>query len=149
MPEQTRYLFCQTRKSRVWVFQYRRVARGFGGRSLFDRPTGAIHNAAGAKIGLLYVHHEDQLALFPAAKDDTRGSDGFAIDVVAIYSTRYYGKNFDMDMERDKTADDITDVCAVLWVEWEDGVAYRVGSGEIEQKYWDELELEDISLVLG
>ncbi|KAK7985701.1 HET-domain-containing protein [Apiospora saccharicola] len=37
----------------------------------------------------------------------------------------------------------------VLWVEWEDGIAYRKGIGRVERSAWERLEKEDISLVLG
>jgi hypothetical protein len=37
----------------------------------------------------------------------------------------------------------------VLWVEWEDAVAYRKGIGRVKRSVWDRLEKEDISLVLG
>ncbi|TQN70591.1 hypothetical protein CSHISOI_04873 [Colletotrichum shisoi] len=42
------------------------------------------------------------------------------------------------------------DCCFVLWVEWEDGVAYRKGSGMVLADRWDELkEAEEIDLILG
>jgi hypothetical protein len=37
----------------------------------------------------------------------------------------------------------------VLWIEWVDGVAYRLGSGQIPQADWEALELQEVSLVLG
>jgi hypothetical protein len=37
----------------------------------------------------------------------------------------------------------------VLWVEWEEGIAYRKGVGRIEKAMWEAQELEWIDLVLG
>ena len=37
----------------------------------------------------------------------------------------------------------------VLWIEWEDGIAYRKGLGRVLKKAWDQMETEEIDLVLG
>ena len=37
----------------------------------------------------------------------------------------------------------------VLWVEWVNGVAYRLASGTVEETAWDKLNLENVSLILG
>jgi hypothetical protein len=37
----------------------------------------------------------------------------------------------------------------VLWVVWEDGVAYRKGVGRIERSAWEAVKKDDIWLVLG
>ncbi len=37
----------------------------------------------------------------------------------------------------------------MLWVGWEDGVAYRRGAGLVRKDAWEESEKEDIYLVLG
>ncbi|KAK8008147.1 hypothetical protein PG991_010698 [Apiospora marii] len=37
----------------------------------------------------------------------------------------------------------------VLWVEWEDGIAYRKGIGRVKRSAWERVEKEDISLVMG
>jgi hypothetical protein len=39
--------------------------------------------------------------------------------------------------------------CNVLWVEWENGVAYRKAMGRVERDTWEGLKKEEISLVLG
>ncbi|KAF6816436.1 hypothetical protein CPLU01_13863 [Colletotrichum plurivorum] len=41
------------------------------------------------------------------------------------------------------------EVCRVLWVEWEDGVAYRRASGWMDRGQWERHDLEDVNLVLG
>jgi hypothetical protein len=37
----------------------------------------------------------------------------------------------------------------VLWIEWDDGVAYRKAVGRVEKRVWESLSLESIDLVLG
>lgn len=37
----------------------------------------------------------------------------------------------------------------VLWIKWEDGIAYRRGVGRVKRQTWESMELEDIDLVLG
>ncbi|KAH7116418.1 hypothetical protein EDB81DRAFT_873324 [Dactylonectria macrodidyma] len=37
----------------------------------------------------------------------------------------------------------------VLWVEWKDGVAYRLASGQVREAEWDKLDREKVSLILG
>lgn len=41
------------------------------------------------------------------------------------------------------------EVCRVLWVEWEDGVAYRRASGWVDRGQLERHDLEDVDLVLG
>lgn len=37
----------------------------------------------------------------------------------------------------------------VLWIEWEDGIAYRRALGRVEKGVWEATPLEDIDIVLG
>jgi hypothetical protein len=37
----------------------------------------------------------------------------------------------------------------VLWVEWEDGIAYRKAYGRVMKSTWEAQELEWIDLILG
>lgn len=37
----------------------------------------------------------------------------------------------------------------VLWVEWVDGVAYRLACGQVDKTAWEGLVLENVSLILG
>lgn len=41
------------------------------------------------------------------------------------------------------------DTYLILWVEWEDGIAYRVASGEAIAEEWEKLDLKTVSLILG
>ncbi|CZR66273.1 uncharacterized protein PAC_16174 [Phialocephala subalpina] len=37
----------------------------------------------------------------------------------------------------------------VLWIEWQDGIAYRKGLGRVEKQAWEQLSLEEIDVKLG
>lgn len=37
----------------------------------------------------------------------------------------------------------------VLWIEWDDGIAYRRGSGTVREEMWTKQNPEPFSLVLG
>ncbi|PMD14869.1 hypothetical protein NA56DRAFT_754519 [Hyaloscypha hepaticicola] len=37
----------------------------------------------------------------------------------------------------------------VLWIEWEDGIAYRRGLGRVLKEAWDRMATDEIDLVLG
>jgi hypothetical protein len=51
-----------------------------------------------------------------------------------------------MDLELPITKENLY---LVLWVEWKDGVVYRLASGEVIASEWESLDLEKVSLVLG
>ena len=37
----------------------------------------------------------------------------------------------------------------VMYIEWEDGVAYRVAVGRVEKAKWESISKEEIDVVLG
>ncbi|KAF6794181.1 hypothetical protein CMUS01_16042, partial [Colletotrichum musicola] len=53
------------------------------------------------------------------------------------------------DWDSPRTDEFEFEVCRVLWVEWEDGVAYRRASGWVDRGQCERHELEDVDLVLG
>jgi hypothetical protein len=63
------------------------------------------------------------------------------VDVVAISKITDSGKGPERKMIK------------VLWVKWENGIAYRHGSGELDEDAWRKMEvegkLEKIDLILG
>lgn len=56
------------------------------------------------------------------------------------------GNDFLQPMEPKKETYTFYDV---LWIKWEDGIAYRRGVGRVKKQTWESMELEDIDLVLG
>jgi len=36
-----------------------------------------------------------------------------------------------------------------MWIQWEDGIAYRKSVGRVFKHVWDEQELDEIDVILG
>ena len=140
MPEQTAYLICNTKLVRLWGFRAKNPDE-------MDVNLMEIRNADGKKVGSLHLHNDEQRSLFPEPGDEPDA--GKPVDLVAIYKSRRYSKTWDGALQRYGSLGETTETYVVLWVEWKDEVAYRLASGQIEKKDWDDLELTDVSLVLG
>ena len=37
----------------------------------------------------------------------------------------------------------------VMWIQWEDGIAYRKGLGRVERSVWERQALDDVDLIVG
>lgn len=135
MPEQTEYLFCDTIKVTLW------------GRQAGDGNAASLVNSQGKVVGALGLHNEDFLAQFPSGPSTE--SLGLQVDLVAIYKSRTYKRTWNDKEERYGLPITKEDDYVVLWVEWIDGVAYRLACGQVEAEAWDDLPHENISLVLG
>ncbi|KAK8096507.1 het-E-1 heterokaryon incompatibility protein [Apiospora kogelbergensis] len=143
MPEQTPYLFCDT--TRAWL-------RGF--RTNNNNEVALHRNGLGAKVGKLYLHNRSYLGAFPTGpvevEDGVNAEDaGLRVELVAIYKSRVYKRpwagnriSFTLPVRRSERY-------TVLWVEWKEGVAYRLASGYVEAEAWDTIEPEKVPLVLG
>ncbi|RFN46088.1 hypothetical protein FIE12Z_9689 [Fusarium flagelliforme] len=135
MPEQTEYLFCKTHKAQLWGCQ--KEGEGKDAR---------LYNSQGQEVGFLNLVNEGFFARFP--KTLSEEEKGLPVDLVAVCKIRTYYR----------TQDEVTkvwsqrltkDTYLVLWVEWKDGVATRLASGQVDVEKWNELDLESIDLVLG
>ncbi|KAK1687882.1 hypothetical protein BDP55DRAFT_726792 [Colletotrichum godetiae] len=129
MPEQTLCISCDTRRARVCAFQ----AGKENDASLYNDEN---------KIGVLRLHHKDQLESFPSL--DAGWAAAKEVELMAICRVRNYERTFD-----DIRPIAATEEYVVLWVEWIDGVAYRLASGHADKAAWEGLPLEDVSLILG
>lgn len=139
VPAQSRYLFCETKRAHLWSHQV-------GAED--DFLIASLENDARMLIGELYLHSYEDYARLPKR---TRGihQPGMPVEVVAIHKSRVYSK---LPMDNRKVHLFPSPTChtyTVLWVEWQDGVAYRRASGEVNGDEWERLDLEPISLVLG
>lgn len=77
------------------------------------------------------------------------GETGLQVDIIAVCRLKRCSKTWDrVDWE---TRLPITkeNLYLVLWVEWKDGVVYRLASGDVIASEWESLDLEKVSLVLG
>ena len=143
MPEQTAYLFCETKGARLWgAWGPERDENDYEFQNLIE-----LRSAGGDKVGSLHLHNEEQRSLFPEGSKESEV--GTPVDLVAIYKSRRYSKTWHPEEKRMGLPLEIKDVYVVLWVEWKDGVAYRLASGHVEKEDWEALEPADVSLVLG
>ncbi|RGP61387.1 heterokaryon incompatibility [Fusarium longipes] len=136
MPEQTEYLFCKTYKAQLWGIQ----KEG-------ERKDALLYNSQKEEIGFLNLVNDDFLARFP--KTLSEGEAGLPVDLVAVCKIKTYSKTKDESTQIWNETLTIKDTYLVLWVEWKDGIAYRLACGQVQLGKWDELDLEAISLILG
>ncbi|KAK1539305.1 uncharacterized protein CCOS01_00619 [Colletotrichum costaricense] len=134
MPEQTLYISCDTRRARVSAFQT-------------DEHNDVSLYSEEKKIGWLRLHNKGQLEIFPHL--DVGWAAAKEVELVAISRVRNYKKTFDETIKRYAHPFTASEGYSVLWVEWVDGVAYRLASGHVDKTAWEGLPLKDVSLILG
>lgn len=169
--EQTAYLFCETQQACLRGCR----TKGYKGYCVYVE----LRDDKNGIVGDLDYHNDEQLEGFPVImgyskwedsedsewediewEDDEEDGEhyggvplGKKIDLVAISQYKFY--------ELDKLGEpgepgayperamQTSEHIAVLWVEWKDGVAYRLASGKVEKEAWYKLPRKDISLILG
>jgi hypothetical protein len=145
--EQTRYLFCKTWKASVLLCD-RRIRRGLWDdrldMELWANDLGLREGKS--RIGRMWLHNAEQFEeeTEAATGDDERVA---LIDVVAISRSSFSGQIKGED--RDGEPFPLKNRINVLWVKWEQGIAYRVASGFVNEEDWKYLDVEEIDLVLG
>jgi hypothetical protein len=128
MQSQTPYISCITRRG--W-FETKTYTRAWDAKCI------SLLNGSGKECGVLKLHMRADLSHFLQAKADGGAAK---IELVAICLRS-------MVQGRKQRAS--PDRYGVLWVEWENGVAYRKASGWVDKERWEEHALEDVHLVLG
>lgn len=100
-----------------------------------------LTNKKGDLVGYLEINGQNDLDM---VKKYERQADeaGYPCELVAISK----GNDFVHPMEPDKEQYTFYNV---LWVKWEDGIAYRRGVGRVKRETWESIDLEDVDLVLG
>ena len=63
--------------------------------------------------------------------------------------TRVDSKTWNQEAERAEKPFRVNEVVNVLWIEWENDIAYRRAAGYVGKQNWQQLEREDVDLVLG
>jgi len=128
--EQLQYLFCETQRARLWAYLEKDSATDW------KRQSATLRSRAGDEVGSLTVQPDDMSVIFQRS---TENPLGYEVLLVAICGYRLLELHFDQPEEW----------INVLWVEEVAGVSYRRGVGKVSKKIWDEIELENISLILG
>ncbi|TGO43108.1 hypothetical protein BHYA_0003g00620 [Botrytis hyacinthi] len=134
-PEQTSYLFCKTWRARLW------------GRQASGGNTARIFSGSREDVGSLQLHNEADLSLFPSINSEV--IHGLPVELVALYKSRVYSKTWNAGQERCDHPLRSEDEYKVLWVEWKDGIAYRLASGQVKAEEWEKFDPEKIDLILG
>jgi hypothetical protein len=104
-----------------------------------------ILNTRKQSVGCLQLHNKDNLVKF----EDSKSSQ--CIECVAK-SKAYTGKIFNAELaiaRKKETGENIResqlkDCFFVLWIEWENGVAYRRGDGVVTVEAWEEAKEEEL-----
>ncbi|KAL8685313.1 MAG: hypothetical protein Q9218_007845 [Villophora microphyllina] len=153
---QTAFLFAQT--SRAFLYTGKIISRNYAS----EPPRVQITNAGDQRVGYLLLHNKNDLADLGfdpengalGLESEVKAKTGKLIELVATckgYSecvldyTEMYASSSD-----EAWVEHIDDCCFVLWIEWEDGVAYRRGCGAVLFETWEnERETELVDLILG
>lgn len=166
-PPQTPYLFCDTHRLFLKVKSPLPETESFSWTA--RRPTAHLYTDAGIFAGVLLCQNAlDHVDLM--AKEDM----GEKVEMAAISrgfvkrtstgprdgdaTTRYFKVPYNAVESRDGEQEGRTGTMKlvhmkewynILWIEWEDGIAYRRCLGRILKHVWEAQKLEPISLVLG
>jgi len=148
-PGQTRYLFCKTWKASVLLFDVRN--QGGNNRGSFDMQlwTKDLNlRRRRSRIGAIWLHNAQQ---FDGETDSfTESNKRMAlVDVVAISRCSSIGQGASECEDEDGDSGPLDDKINVLWVKWDQGIAYRLASGFVYEEDWKRLDPQEIDLVLG
>lgn len=133
-PEQWPYLFCKTKSVRVLALKTDKD-------NIREKNVVHFGTASGEHCGYLHLHNDEQLALFPEEQP------GKEVELVALCRAKTYEKTWKEEEQKYDLPINVAERMNVLWIEWEDGVAYRRASGVVFRE--SELEWKDVDLVLG
>ncbi|KAF7538221.1 hypothetical protein G7Z17_g12676 [Cylindrodendrum hubeiense] len=149
-PSYWKYLCAETQQAKLWGVKPRyntTLERAVSYRypSKFVVPmfgislgvTAVFRNEAGEEVGELGVDSREDLDRIYEAE-----LNGVLCDLVVVSRGLNYPDPQPVGLET-------WSFYNVLWVVWEDGIAYRRGVGRVKKSVWEGLEKEDISLVLG
>ncbi|KAJ4152206.1 hypothetical protein NW765_017715 [Fusarium oxysporum] len=142
MPEQTQYLFCETVQARLSGY-----SQDPSEPELEEDHRVILCDRLGSVIGSIKVPNQDLRDRFP--KTFEAYEEGFAVDIVAVCKLKRDSKTWNEE-KRDFDFPVIKeDLYLILWIEWKEGIAYRLASGRVNAAKWERLDLEKVSLVLG
>jgi len=133
-------LSCRTRRAWFTLFQTFKSKQGSHFASL--------HNDIGTYAGILRLHNKLETMKNPASRticELVAISKGYTVETYVPESIQLY----EFMIEGGPQKGQRYDFYNVLWVEWEDGIAYRKAIGRIEKNMWESANLEWIDLLLG
>ncbi|KAJ3475632.1 hypothetical protein NLG97_g9392 [Lecanicillium saksenae] len=149
IPEQMPYLFCRTKTAVLCA------KRDENDR--WDNKRLELCDDHGRGIGHLMLHNSSHLERF-------MGKDAKSVELVAVNRQIRYSKRNTIrergeeeategrkrrEKEEDEDKVEKAETYTVLWVEWANGVAYRLASGSVDASAWKKVALGDKDLILG
>lgn len=151
----SRLLYAKTRRGRLWLISAEKHPASFHGWSLGPRVQVCVRlfskaklevdtvltNQSGELVGNLDINERDDRDMVSNYERQPEEA-GFPCELVAISK----GHDFPYPME---PKNETYTFYNVLWIKWEDSIAYRRGVGRVKRETWESMELEDIDLVLG
>lgn len=152
-PRQTPYLFCKTHRAQVWATYTVGLWEDIEKKSVwYDTDLATAKNIrileirtehGGPAVGELYLHNTNQLVPFLlAAGDSIKAGPGQSVDLVAIHRSVVHEKY-------DDGPPVVSERYRALWVDWENGIGYRLGVGWVERASWETVDRTEVDLVLG
>ena len=106
----------------------------------------SLNNGEGTWAGIIYVHYSPESASEQNQQCElVLISGGWAVE--DDVEQREWLPEW--DCEERPISGDCYNFYHVLWIEWQDGIAYRKGLGRVVKKVWDDLPKEEIDLYLG
>jgi hypothetical protein len=109
----------------------------------------SLRDGAGILAGMLSIHRPygsglglntpvGPCELISISKGYARGGSGYDISLLERFTTLF-----------PKCYEERYEFYNVLWIEWEDGIAFRKGVGRVEKSMWEAQPLEWIDVTLG
>lgn len=151
---QTAFLFAQTSRAYLYAGRMFGLEEKLEWLDRIGPHRVQLIDRLGQFVGILQLHNNDDMAELEV---DAHSHRGRLIELVATCKG-YTGKIFDIELARtlakesgtEPWATQLKDCYFVLWIEWQNGVAYRKGSGAVTVEAWEtEMEDELVDLILG
>ena len=106
-----------------------------------------LKNGEGTWAGITYIHHSpESISKQNQQCELVLISGGWALEGDDEKQDGYLPE---WNYEKRPRSGDYYQFYHVLWIEWQDNIAYRKGLGRVVKKVWDDLPKDEIDLYLG
>jgi hypothetical protein len=135
-----RYLHCKTQRMWFWGGEICKLEKTFTKHTSL-----LINEKNGNWAGILHLHNEPAESTIPNT----------AVELIALSKgcatprNSFYEDFEEFLIDESLRSKGIYNFYHVMWIEWENGIAYRKAIGRISQAMWEQQELEWIDLTLG
>lgn len=112
----------------------------------------SLRDSAGAWAGALNLHSHEDLNFQSEIPGICRESLDCELIVISggyAYNRFWVGGLDEWDHKERPRSYELYEFYNVLWIRWEDGIAYRRGLGRVEKRMWEAQKLEWIDITLG